>query len=248
MSKSMECFIHFGLAFWSVALGIVIGVLIVLFNPGMACADARLDNMRSMDTEDYCTVVADQFLAGVLNQAYGSAREFKATTPAIVEMVEHGLPLPKDAMYVLEWDDHTPAEKEFLRQHVLEGYDEAAKIGREVTEEEAVEMARAYFSKCMREPRASLSSPFLHVEALENVAPAKRLSQCTEWLSDYKFVALAVKHGRDCDQMKEWNQTVEGVADERRAKITRLVSEACAAGKEGVDAWFEEYSRQCMGL
>ena len=217
--------------------------------PGInqAHAEDRLDVVLSMEHKDYCEVVADEFYAGVIGKLYGSAREFKPTTHAIMENLEHGIPLPKDGLYVVDWDKMSDRDKAFVRQHVLLGYDEAAKIGRDLSEEETRAMGQAYYDRCMADRVTAVedTSPFVKVEALENVNPAKRYAMCTEWLSDYKFIALAVKHGHDCDDMKEWTKTTEGVHDARRAKIGRLLDEVCG---HDPDAWFESYSKQCMGI
>lgn len=89
-----------------------------------------------------------------------------------------------------------------------------------------------------------LLSTSCFAEALENVNPAKRYAQCAEYLSDHAFIGKAVKHGRDCDQMKDWTKNIEGVQEERRTKILRLLDEACSA--EDVEAWFDGYYRKCM--
>jgi hypothetical protein len=217
---------------------------LLTFNMSAQAGD-RLDIVLSMEHEDYCGVIADQFLAGILGELYGSARKLKASTPQIMENLEHGIPLPKDALYVTDWEKLSDRDKAFVEEHVLRGYDEAAKIGRELAENETRAMAQAYFDRCMSDKVTAIDSPFRKVEALENVNPAKRFAQCTEWLSDHRSIALFIKHGRDCDEMKEWTQNTEGVHDARRAKISRLLNEVC--GKDP-DAWYEAYSKQCMGI
>src|SRR3954466_868452 len=210
-----------------------------------AQAGDKLDIVLAMDQKDYCEIVADEFYAGVIGKLYGSAREFKPTTQSIIENLEHGIPLPKDALYVVDWENMSDRDKAFVQEHVLLGYDEAAKIGRELTEDETKAMGQAYFNRCMQDRLTAVDSPFRKVEALENVNPAKRVAMCSEWLSDHKFIALAVKHGRDCDDMKDWTKNTEGVQDTRRAKISRLLDEVCG---HDPDAWYESYSKKCMGL
>jgi hypothetical protein len=216
--------------------------------PGLNQAHAgdRLDIVLAMDQKDYCEIVADEFYAGVIGKLYGSAREFKPTTKSIIENLEHGIPLPKDALYVVDWDNMSERDKAFVQQHVLLGYDEAAKIGRDLTDEETKAMGKAYFDRCMMDRLTAVDdSPFKKVEALENVNPAKRIAMCSEWLADYKFIALAIKHGRDCDDMKDWTRNTEGVQEARRAKISRLLDEACGHDPE---AWYETYAKKCMGI
>lgn len=106
--------------------------------------------------------------------------------------------------------------------------------------------AEAYWKSHHKEcpPESDARGPFIRAEALENVNPAKRYAQCAEYLSDHAFLGKAIKHGRDCDQMKEWTSTIPDVPDERRAKIARLLDEACAA--PNVEEWFDVYYRKCM--
>src|SRR4051812_42383769 len=210
-----------------------------------AQAGDKLDIVLAMDQKDYCEIVADEFYAGVIGKLYGSAREFKPTTQSIIENLEHGIPLPKDALYVVDWENMSDRDKAFVQEHVLLGYDEAAKIGRELTEDETKAMGQAYFNRCMQDRLTAVDSPYRKVEALENINPAKRVAMCTEWLADYKFLALAVKHGRDCDDMKDWTRNTEGVQEARRAKISRLLDEACGHDPE---AWYETYAKKCMGI
>ncbi len=89
-----------------------------------------------------------------------------------------------------------------------------------------------------------LTSCLASAEALENVNPAKLVAQCNQWLSDHNTVAMGAKQGH-CDEMKEFNESVAGVEDSRREKITRLTNEVCAS--KDIDAWYGEYARFCMG-
>jgi hypothetical protein len=223
----------------------VMFVCATLLSFNMPAQADRLDIVMAMDQKDYCGIVADQFYAGIIGKVYGAAREFKPATPDIIEKMEHGVPLPKDALYVIDWEELSDRDKSFVLEHVLLGYDEAAKIGRQLTEDETRAMGQAYFDSCMQNKLTAIDSPFRKVEALENVNPAKRFAQCTQWLSDHRSIAQFIKHGRDCDEMKDWTKNTEGVQDERRAKISRLLNEVC--GKDP-DAWYESYSKQCMGI
>lgn len=249
MGKLIDRIVWLVLAFAAVGFVATVAAALVLAFSSVGYAGDRSDYINSLDPEDYCGVVADQYYAGVLGKLYGSVRELKATTAEILENLEHGIPLPKDALYVHNWDQLDDAEKAFVRSHVLKGYDKATP---DLTDEAAQALGQDYFDGCLEarksQKRTDVFPRFIKVEALENVAPAKRFSQCKEWLTDYNVIGIAVRSGRDCDQMKEWNQTTEGVEEGRRAKITRIVNEACAVGKDGVDAWFEEYSKKCMGL
>lgn len=206
-------------------------------------AGERSDYINSLEPSEYCEVIADQFYAGVLGKLYGSAREFKHSTPEVLENMEHGIPLPKDGLYVFEWDKLDAAEKAFVRQHVLAGYDKATP---DLTDQDALAMGQAYFDACMEARKSLKHTGFIRVEALENINPAKRYSQCAELLYDYAFIGKAIKHGRDCDDMKKVARETDGVSDERRAKILRILNEACAA--PDIEAWFEGYYKACMGL
>lgn len=81
-------------------------------------------------------------------------------------------------------------------------------------------------------------------EALANVDPSKRVTQCAEWLKDHNTLGMAAKQGH-CDEMIEITTYLPGVEDERRAKILRLLGEVCKS--TDIDAWFGEYASFCMG-
>lgn len=224
----------------------VLSVLIAAPSAVYAAESAFLD-VESLAPSQYCEVAASQYLAGAVSQAYGSARELKDASPELLENYEHGIALPKDGIYVHHWKDYTEAQRDFVRLHVLLGYDAAARMGHPVSDKEAWDMHQDFYLGCLEQKKAEKhadAGDFIRVEALENVAPSQRFFQCQEWLSDYEFIGSAVKHGRDCDQMKQWTHDTEGVQDERRAKIIRIVNEACAA--KNIDAWFEGYAKRCM--
>lgn len=226
---------------------LIVAAILMLLLPALLHAGQRMDYINTLEPADYCEVVADQFYAGALGRLYGSVRELKASTPAIIESLEHGLPLPKDGLYVLDWDKLDAIERAFVARHVLGGYDRATP---DMDETQVLALAQAHYDACMESRKTHKRTDvgrFIRAEALENVAPAKRLAQCTEWLADYKFIGLAVKHGRDCDQMQDWTRDTEGVQDERRAKIARILDQVCALPRDAIDAWFGELAKTCMG-
>src|SRR6185295_11003127 len=120
-------------------------VLALAVSPVLA---VRVDQIEVMSNMDYCAVVADQFYAGVQSQMNGHARKLTAVTPQIGEMMEHHEPLPKDAMYVPEYDSLTEREKQWMATNVLLGYDEAAKVSG-LTDEQAIKMTQTVFEGCM---------------------------------------------------------------------------------------------------
>lgn len=223
----------------------IAALLLFMVSCGPVYAD-RLDILEAAPNVDYCTVSADMFLAGLRSQSAGHAKVIKEASPNMISHAQHGYPVPKDAMYVPEWDSLTDNERGFVEKNVFSGWDESSKIGRPVTEEEALMMAQTMFNNCMYERTKNKRMGFIKTAALDGAVnpKEKRYFQCREWLSDHAFIGKAIKRGRDCGQMIEWI-TSSDVNMERKDKILRLLGEACTA--PDVQAWFDKYYNECMG-
>ena len=123
-------------------------LLVALF--GMICfvpqarAD-RLDVLDSYPTPEYCKQVAGMFYSGALSKVHGHARIIKAADQKIMAMMEHRLPLPKDAIYATQWLELNDREREFMTLHVFLGYDSGAN-----DEDEAAAITQAFFESCVR--------------------------------------------------------------------------------------------------
>lgn len=87
----------------------------------------RVDIVESLNPLEYCTVVVEQFYQGADARAAGYERKLSDAL-AVHEMVEHGLPLPKDSMWVMYWNTLNDREKEWMSKHVFEGWDKADEI------------------------------------------------------------------------------------------------------------------------
>lgn len=120
---------------------------LMLFASLPAFAD-RADDILSGDGEALCYATAKWYHAGAMSKIGGYARKFEPMTPMHLEMLEHQIPLPKDAMYVPEWDSMTDNEQKFLSERVLAGYDAAAE-GKWTDNEQASKAANDLFNDCM---------------------------------------------------------------------------------------------------
>ena len=192
----------------------------------------RVDILESMTDKDYCSVVADQFYAGVQSQQSGHKRELRHASKEILELAEHGQ-LPKDAMYVPEWDELSDRDKAFITQNVMDGYDEAGKIP-QLTEEMGLKMGQAVFERCMYERTKQkrtgfendrTQSEYIKVDALSNQSKEARYWQCAQWLEDHIFIGRYAAKG-DCEQMILRTEQEPDVDEARREKLLKLMYEA----------------------
>lgn len=141
-------------------------LLLFIAGCGPVYAD-RLDILEAAPNIDYCSISSDQFKSGAVAQAAGHARVIEEANYAIKELAEHGLPLPKRAMFVPEWNSLTDNERNFVTNNAFSGWDEAAKIGRPITEEEAQKMAQTVFEKCMYERTKNKRMGFTKTAAID---------------------------------------------------------------------------------
>lgn len=132
---------------------ILFAVLLLLSS--FAYAD-RADDIVAGPAEDFCSIARNWYRAGIRNQMYGSKREFKEMNPAMIELLEHKVPLPKDGMYVPEWNGMTDKERSMLSFYVLSGYDASAEHGG-FTNEEIDTGTKEYYDSCMEAKTASPS-------------------------------------------------------------------------------------------
>lgn len=123
-------------------------LLILALFSSFAFADIE-DDLKASTDKEYCEGVTNLFYGGLRSQQYGSARQFRELTPAIIEAMEHGLPLSKKAMYYQGWDKLTDKEKMFINRNVLEGYDIGVKIDRELTDDQMKEIGQIKYNGCL---------------------------------------------------------------------------------------------------
>lgn len=223
----------------------IAALLLFMSSCGPVYAD-RLDTLEAAPDVDYCTISADQFVSAIKAHTAGHARLIKEASPNIIHHAQEGFGVPKDAMYVPEWNSLTEKERGFVEKNVFSGWDEAAKIGRPVTDDEAMMMAQTMFNKCIYDRTKNKRMNFTKTAAIDGAVNVrqKRYNQCKEWLSDHIFIGKAVKSGKDCGQMVEWT-TASDVNMERKDKILKLLYEACTA--PSVQGWFDKYYEECMG-
>lgn len=197
-------------------LVVVLMGVFVLFQDARA---DRVDIIENMPDMDYCTVVADQFHAGALSQIGGSARKLTALTPMVVEIIEHGGKVPKDAMYVPEFNSLTDREKAWMETNVMEGYDEASKI-KDLTDEQAIKMTQKVFEGCMYKRTANKRVNFIKTASSEMLGEV-----CKNRIFDINRIADAVANEVPQDHVIDVAKKSHLQAD-RLALILEMVDEA----------------------
>ena len=111
----------------------------------------KVDVFKAMPMEQQCEGETEWFRDGAEHAVLGYARGIKEMPREYMEYLEHGIPLPKDSMWVMGWNLLTPKEQDFMKKYVFEGYDAATAIlakDHKITDEELDEMAQTYFDKC----------------------------------------------------------------------------------------------------
>lgn len=207
-------------------------LVIVLMGVFVMFTDAkadRVDVIENMSDMDYCSVVADQFYAGALAQIGGSARKLTALTPVVVEMLEHGMPIPKDAMYVPEFDSLTDREKSWMATNVLLGYDEAAKV--KATDEQAKKMTQTLFESCMYKRTAQKRTEAKPViPRMQMVASSegltRRIQECRELLRDQLYIGDAMMNNIPKRLVVQKAQNASNLTTEHKLEVLKLIDEA----------------------
>jgi len=120
----------------------LLGLFVLL--PYQAKAD-RLDILETYNSVEYCKQVTGMFYSGAQSRVDGHARVIKQPGPVEIGMMEHRLPLPKSAIWAMQWNELNDREKEFMSLHVFLGYDSNPK-----DEDEASASAQAFFEACIR--------------------------------------------------------------------------------------------------
>jgi hypothetical protein len=94
---------------------------------------------------EYCKQVTGMYYSGAISKVHGFARQIKPADAKIIAMIEHKKPLPREAIWAVQWETMNEREKEFMTYYVFSGYDSGVE-----TEEDAAVKAQGFFESCVR--------------------------------------------------------------------------------------------------
>lgn len=114
-----------------------------------ALAD-RADDVLQLTDPDYCSFAANQYFLGARSQAVGFGRAIDDLSPGIIELAEHGVPVPTDAMHVMEWDKYNDHEKWLIETHLYRGWDDSKAAGG-MKDDAINEKAQEYYDACIED-------------------------------------------------------------------------------------------------
>jgi hypothetical protein len=122
----------------------------------ISCSPARadrVDDLNAFDMISYCQATAQMYHGGADSNATGFARVIRQMpVEFVVEYLEHMLPLPKDAMWIMQWDQLKDREKAFMTKIVFEGWDKVQEIkdsGVKVPDDYVNQITETYFNRCL---------------------------------------------------------------------------------------------------
>lgn len=197
----------------------------------------RVDSLESRSVTDYCMQKAEFFHGGVNGFLYGRARKVSQPTPEIIELFEHGVPMPKDSMWVVEWNQLTDREKAFMEKVIFEGWDEAKKLSDSGTKPDIDRMTQTYFEGCLykrtKETHAPKTRVDLETEIGIKVASSSAIAKpsketCDEIRIDVKVIGEAVSDGVPEDDLMRHARMAPDLESDRLERILRQIKEAYA--------------------
>src|SRR6185295_3908250 len=170
----------------------------------------------------------------------GHARKLTAMTPTIVELMEHHEPLPKDAMYVPEFDSLTDREKQWMSTNVLLGYDEAAKH-KDLTDEQAVKMTQTVFEGCMYKRSGQKRLNFIQTASSEKILEEQF---CKDRLYDINKIVGALERRIPQQYAEKVAKNSPELSPDRLAMILLMIDEAYHS--TNLIEWMKSRAKDCM--
>lgn len=229
----------------------LIFAVLMLFS-GYAAAD-RVDTLESWDTAHYCMQTAEFYHAGADGNKSGYPRLIKQMPDYFIELLEHHTPLPKDAMWAMQWDQLNPREQEFQSSVVYLGWDDvqALKAKVEVTDDMVDKMTNIYFQNCAQDRAKQKVAPKLKVsfDVYPRIASSEKIAkpnamECDELIQDTDIIIGAIQEGITEEQLIGFAQASKELSPERLERILAQIK--MAYGWDGdLQEWKERVTNGC---
>lgn len=113
----------------------------------------RIDSLNAGTDMDYCGTTAEFFFRGADARFHGFARGLRELPKEYYSLLELGADkLPRESMWVINWNDLTPEEQTFMGDIAYQGWDAVddlikknVKLDNEIVEG----LGQTYFNGCM---------------------------------------------------------------------------------------------------
>lgn len=249
----------------------LIFAVLMLFS-GYAAAD-RVDILESWDTAQYCMQTTEFYHAGADGNKSGYPRLIKTMPASFIELLEHHKPLPRDAMWAMQWDQLTPREQEFQGKIVYLGWDdvEALKAHKEVTDDDVSKITNIYFQNCAQDRAKQKVAPKLKVESgtgvgspstkvdlypstychegVTKIASSEKIAkpnvmECDELIQDTDIIIGAIQEGIGEDQLVEFAQSSKELSPERLERVIAQIKMAYHWDGD-LQEWKERVTQGC---
>jgi hypothetical protein len=224
-----------------------IGIVMLMFS-SFALAD-RVDTLETWPIKEYCSQLTEFFNEGAESNVGGFARKISPVTPEVLELAEHNKPLPRESMWVFEWNQLNDRERAFMSAIVFEGWDavESLKNKDVVVDNNVVsKMSQIYFEGCVAKraekqvkPQGPKTRIHYNLKTASNKNIAKPSQQtCTDLEWDIKVIGEAISDGIPQHELENFaRKSISVLGEDRLIRILRQID-----GAYTFDGTFDEWA------
>lgn len=228
----------------------LIAIALLLFS-SYAMAD-RVDIMEAWETAPYCMQKAEFYHAGAEGNKSGYPRVIKQMPGSFVELLEHYKPLPKEAMWAMQWNQLSPREQEFQSEIVYLGWDDVQSLkGRkvEITDDVLDKMTNIYFQTCVDLRDKIKAAPKTKVNHIIKTASSAQVAKpsamvCEELVFDTNVIVGAKSENVPEESLISFAQSSKELSPERLERVIAQIK--LAYGWSGdMDEWAARMTEGC---
>lgn len=234
-----------------------VGIALMLFST-FAMAD-RIDELNGYNIQEYCSVTTRFFHGGADGNKSGYARKLGQVRPEFYEYLEHHVPLPKDSMWVTEWDQLSKKEQDFMAGITFEGWDAVQEFKNKDIVPDVDRMTQTYFEGCLAKRAASQVTPApVHKDRInlrvaysddlraQNEQFAKPTQETCDTIEfDTGVIGGAISDGMPMEELQAFAaKAIPELGTERYNRITRQIKEAYAWDGPFVE-WIAKEMKGC---
>lgn len=212
----------------------------------------RLDTLNTYDVRAYCDVTTRFFNGGADGNKTGHARKISQVRPEFYEYLEHHVPLPKNSMWVTEWDSLSKVEQAFMEGITFEGWDAYEEFKKHNVDPDVELMTQTYFEGCLEKRTKEQVSPktkidFHKTASSQTIAKNIREDLCSNIKSDIYTIAEEVVMNRyNSEELKKFAaEAFKDTEPIRFFRIEKQIDDAFVYGTERIEEWIAKELKAC---
>ncbi len=223
----------------------LIFIALMLFS-SLSFAD-RVDDLNAFGIQEYCEVTTRFFHGGVDGNQSGYARKLSQAKREFQELLEHGIPLPKDSMWVVGWDELTQREKDFMSGIAFQGWDAAQEFKNKGQEIDVSKMTQIYFEGCAAKRAEQRVKPGAKINFIQTASSEKIAKPSEEQCKDMIYDAATISENIMTEEYTQ--EEMEGFAKKnltgtRLDKVLEQIKSAYGWSGD-IKEWYDSQVKGC---